>query len=386
MTSQPYKLVVLDANYYWTQQLFSHCSNFTEVLLLRPHDFRTFHKLYGSYFTDSQPQLIANNVWQQRICCPPGWLFHYWWLTAQYFSHLIKKFQGQASLIFVFTYPYYYSLAKQLQAFSIYYNIDDYTDYWPGRQAQTQFIEQQAVKYADLIFCVSQYRADYFQQTYANKSQQIIHIPHGCSLEFMVNQPLTTPLNLPKELQNFKKYRGAIAGYIGTLSDRFDFHYLAQVATLLPQVTFLLGGLLPQITDGSAEWWQGVEQVKHLANVHFIGVVPHHRLGEYLQSFDVLIAIYTLCNFNLNACPTKLWDYMGTSLPIVSNNVVPEINLWKHVLLIANHPIEFAENIKLALKGVDQNASRRLEIAHSHTWADQARKLKQQLEAMKVLT
>jgi hypothetical protein len=38
-----------------------------------------------------------------------------------------------------------------------------------------------------------------------------------------------------------------------------------------------------------------------------------------LNSFDVLLMSYSECNFNTNACPAKLWDYLGTLLPIVAN-------------------------------------------------------------------
>ncbi len=41
---QRFKLVVLDANFYWTAQLFSACAEFADVLLLRSIDFRAFRQ------------------------------------------------------------------------------------------------------------------------------------------------------------------------------------------------------------------------------------------------------------------------------------------------------------------------------------------------------
>lgn len=370
--TQRFKLVVLDANFYWTEQLFSACSEFADVLLLRPMDFRAFRQHYGSYFIDLKPKLISEGVWEQRICCPPGWLFHYWSLTERFFVSIIRQFQDNHPLIFAFNYPYYHGLAKRLDAYSIYYSIDDYSHYWAGREAQTEQVEKLAIAQASLIICVSDYRANYLKQTCPAQSDRIFQLPHGCTSAFMVDQPLAEPKNLPPELQAYSR---PVAGYIGALSDRFDFYYLAQVAAQLPDVTFILGGNLPRVEDGSALWWQGVELARNLPNVHFIDRVAHDRLGEYLQSFDVLLMPYSQCNFNLNACPTKLWDYMGTSRQVVANNVVPEVNLWSDVLLIAENPDDFADKLKFALANRSWKSAERLAIAKSHTWQMQSEKL-----------
>lgn len=380
--SERYKLVVLDANFYWTEQLFSAYSDFADILLLRPLDFRAFRKQYGSYFIDFQPQPLSPGVWEQRICFPPGWLFHYWPLTQRLLVSLIKRFQGSSSLVFVFNYPYYYSLLEKLKAYSIYYNIDDYRHYWPSRESQTPAVEKLAVARADLTLCVAHYRYEYLRKECPTKAHQIIHLPHGCSPEFMVDNPLCLSEPL---LANFQGYSRPLAGYIGALTYRFDFNYLARVAEKLPDVTIILGGNIPQQTDGSAEWWQGVEAVRKLPNVHFIGRVPHKQLGQYLQSFDVLLMPYSLCNFNINACPTKLWDYMGTSLPIVANNVVPEVNLWRNVILVSENSDEFVKNIRFALTNRSWRSQERWEIAQDNTWARQAQKLYCMLEEQECL-
>jgi len=365
------KIVVLDANFYWTEALYSACSEFADVLLLRPVDFRTFKRRYGGYFIDLQPKPVSQGVWEQRICCPPGWLFHYWFLTRRFFAFLTRQFQGQDSLIFVFNFPHYHDLINDIKATSIYYSIDDYENYWEGRQEQTKAKEELAITKSDLVLCVSDYRANLFKQKFLAKSEHILYLPHGCSPNFMVDHPLITPQPLPESIKQLSR---PIAGYIGALNYRFDFNYLVQVAEKLLDVTFILGGDLPQSNEGSEEWWFGVEKAKQLSNVHFIGRVSHSNLGQYLQSFDVLLMLYSDCEFNLNACPTKLWDYMGTSLPIVTNNVVPEVNLWENLLLVSSDPDSFASNVRLALANPKWQSAERLETAKAHTWERQAQK------------
>ncbi|MEH2424109.1 MAG: glycosyltransferase [Nostoc sp.] len=377
LQSRRLKLAVLDANFYWTEQMFSACHEFADVLLLRPVDFRTFKKRYGRYFIDIQPQLISEGIWEQQLCCPPGWLFHYWPLTRRFFTYLIRQFQGNNSLIFVFNYPYYYSLLNELKGYSIYYSMDNYHDYWPGRELQTIAVEKLAIAQADMTLCVAHYRASLLRQQCSSQADHIVHIPHGCSPNFIVEQPVSRPNPLPKQLQDYSR---PIAGYIGTLIYRFDFNYLAQIAEQIPDITIILGGLIPQPSDGSNEWWKGVNKVRCLPNVHFLGSVPHHLVGEYLQSFDVLLMPYSQCDFNLNACPMKLWDYMGTSLPIVANDVVPEVNQWSDLILISKNPEHFATNVRFALANPDWRSHQRLEIAKAHTWQLQAQKLYHLLE------
>ncbi len=382
-SSKQNKLVVLDANFYWSEQLFSAYDEFADILLIRPVDFRAFKKRYGSYFVDTVPQQIDTHIWEQRICCPPGWLFHYWPLTQQFLKQAIHKFQGQDSLIFAFSYPYYAALAESLDSYSIYYAIDDYQDYWPRRQAQTVTQEERAIAIANLTLCTAKHRLQQFQKLHPAYIERIIHIPHGCSSRFLVDDVLKAPRKMPEVLRQTHPIKRPVAGYAGALNYRFDFGFLATVATQLPQVTFVLGGKPPIEADGSADWWKGAELCKKLSNIRFIGFVPHHQLGTYLQSFDVLLMVYSNCNFNTNACPTKLWDYMGTSLPIVANSAVPEVSLWQNVLHVAPTTQQYEGAILKALTNPSWKAAERLKIARANTWKAQARKLHSAITSFK---
>ncbi len=49
------------------------------------------------------------------------------------------------------TYPHYLHLRDQLAAdVTLYYNIDDYTLYWPSNAAQVRCLERQMVQCADV--------------------------------------------------------------------------------------------------------------------------------------------------------------------------------------------------------------------------------------------
>lgn len=372
-----HRIAVLDANFYWAEQLYSAYAEYADVLLLRPVDFRAFKRRYGKYFIDTHPQPTSAHIWEQRICCPPGWLFYYWPLTQFFLYRAIRRFQADGSLTFVFSYPYYAGLARALNTYSIYYAIDDYQDYWPKRQAQTIAQEKQAIATASLTLCAAKHRLQHLQMLYPEHAERIVHIPHGCSPRFIADQVLEAPQLLPSTLQKYgiDSNKRPIAGYIGALNYRFDFSFLAAVAKQMPELTFVLGGKLPSISDGSVDWWQGVERCKALSNIRFIGFVPHEQLGAYLQSFDVLLMLYSKCSFNQNACPTKLWDYMGTSRPIVANSAVPEVLLWQDLFHVVQTPQQYVMAIRNALAEPSWQANERLSTAQSNTWKDQSRKL-----------
>jgi glycosyltransferase involved in cell wall biosynthesis len=368
------KIVVLDGNFYCTKQLFCQLSDVADILLLNPQYAQHFYKIHGHYSVDLRSRQIDDYVWQQDICLPKGWINCFWPLSEAVLILAIKGFCDAENSILVSSYPQYATIAKKLKMSSIYYNFDDYSYHFPKHMGKINHLEVAAVKQADLTICTALHRAKHLQTNIPEKSAQIHHLPNGCSPQFMVDAVLSSPKVLPVDLPGVKH---PIAGYIGTLSNGFDFDYLHKVAINMPEVTFLLGGSLPQASEaGSVEWWQGYLQAKTLPNIHFLGYIPHEQISNFMQSFDVLLMCYSVSKFNQSICPTKLWDYMGTSRPIVSNNVVPEVNLWQDVILVANNPDEYREHIYRALKEPLWKAEQRLKIAHQHTWSNLGLKLR----------
>jgi glycosyltransferase involved in cell wall biosynthesis len=358
------KLVVLDANAFWTEQLFRHCGRFAEVLLLKPRDFRAHRQFTNTSRSDPAPHPSGERIWERSLSMPPGWMVSLWPWVQRRITGVIRSFTGKEPFTLVLTYPQYRGLIPALRpALSVYYNLDDYRDNWPGRETQVPVWEGELVELADNTVCISSHRASVLRQQYPAKAGHIHHIPIGCTPEFMaisVRGPSPSTLAaLPRPL----------VGYIGALNWRFDYVLLADVAQQLPDVTFALGGTPPVETDGDSAWREGLQRARNLPNVHFLGWVDHARLGEFLNSFDVLFMSYNRCNFNTNACPAKLWDSLGTGKPIVANDANPETLLWREVIHIGETAAAFAEKLRLALLGEPAGLrQRRLAIAQEHTW------------------
>ena len=292
-------------------------------------------------------------------------MFSLWPLAERSIAKHIRHFAGQDPLVLIIVYPQYRSIIQRLgPALSVYYNLDDYSDNWPRRSHALANWEEETVVNADVTICIAQHRTEKLQTRVPEKVRDIFHLPLGCTPEFMAGS--TSDWKIPDAL---RKIRRPMAGHIGALNFRFDFEFLSDAAEQLPDVSFVIGGDLPSERDGNASWWSGYKRARKLPNVHFIGWIEHAQLGDFLQSFDVLVMPYSECTFNVNACPAKLWDNLGSGRPIIANEANPETLRWREIVRIGRTPSGFAEEIRSALRRDSvEDRQRRLEIAHAHTW------------------
>lgn len=377
------KLVVLDANAFWTEQLFRQCGRFADVLLLKPRDFRAHRAATGSWLSENKPRQLGERLWEQKLSMPPGWMFRLWPLAQRKFARAIRDWTSKhdpGSTTLVLTYPQYRCMIPALKpARVVYYNFDDYRDNWPGHGADVPQWERELVEQTDVTVCIADYRARFLREQHPAKAAKIFHLPIGCTPEFMAVDADEPKPARPAKLAQMS---GPVVGHIGALNWRFDYAFLAEVAAKLPQVNFVLGGKPPVETEGDAGWAAGLRAARACRNVHFIGWVAHGELAQHLKFFDALFMCYSVCNFNRNACPAKLWDYLGSGRLVIANERNPETLLWREVMKVAAMPENFAATIQAALADDPRPArARRLEVAREHTWDKLAARLLPMLTA-----
>lgn len=358
-------ICVLDANAYWTEQLFKRCTRFAEVLLLKPLDFRSHCRSRKRFRGDRSLRPVGDHLWEQYFSMPPGWFVELWRFCQLRLARAVCSFVGDQPLILVITYPQYRSLLRELRPnCGIYYNFDDYRDNWPRYSMRVPDWEAEAVRLAHLTICIARYRANTLRQQHAALSDRIHHLPIGCTPEFMSDSVGAGAWCTPPSVARLRR---PVVGYVGALNRRFDFGFLAEVAVTMPDVTFALGGRV--LEDGPPSWRIGLRKARKLENVKFLGWIEHNQLGAYLNAFDALFMCYSECNFNLNACPAKLWDYLGTGKPIVANAANPETLLHAEVIHCEATPVDFGARLRFALTHEPTHLrTRRLQIAREHTW------------------
>ena len=159
-----------------------------------------------------------------------------------------------------------------------------------------------------------------------------VHIPNGVDLKMFGKK-----LNKPKYYSNLSKPIAVFSGFPGHW---FDMVLVNKTALRFPHIEFVMIGPFSKKLRRSSP-----------VNVHFIGVLPHQELPAYLQHADVGIIPFRLDareSFVDYIHPLKLYEYLASSLPVVSTfwEELAQIN---SPALLAHSEDEFAEKIEVAL-------------------------------------
>jgi glycosyltransferase involved in cell wall biosynthesis len=105
-----------------------------------------------------------------------------------------------------------------------------------------------------------------------------------------------------------------IVVYTGNLQVNRGIHYIIEIATLNPQLLFVLAG-------GKASDRERVEEEcrsSGIDNIRFLGQLPHAEVPSLLNSADVLLAMWSAEVPTIRYCsPLKVFEYMASGRPAV---------------------------------------------------------------------
>ncbi len=363
----PLALAVADANWFTTENLFAELDRpGTSTLLLKCIDY------YNALRRDARPWAwgrslseTAPNHWRRDLVLPSGWMkrFPTWGMRPirRSIDGWRRRFAPDGPLALVMTYPHYLYLRDQVRPdVQVYFNIDDYSQYWPRCADRVNALEVQAVREADLTVCVSRLRADGLRAAVPEAAGKVRHLPHGAPSASLGPGPFLEPAHPPDDLARIP---GPRLGYVGSLEDRIDWDLLARLADALPSCSIVLVGRLGSGPPGA---WQA-DRRRCLAkpNVHALDWRHQHEIARYNAAFDVCLIPYRADHpFNRVCCPTKIMDYMATGRPIVSTPL-PECLLYEDLFDVAEDAEAFIEAAhRLVRSGRDDERSER-RFAHA---------------------
>ena len=135
-------------------------------------------------------------------------------------------------------------------------------------------------------------------------ARELRHFPHGVDWKrFAYSQA-------PKPLEYFK-LTGPIALYVGSIEGWFDYELLANAASKLPHLSFVIIGPYHQ-----EQLFSGI------SNIHLLGPRPYNEIPAYLQWADVGLIPFSMgmqykkLVDGIN--PIKLYEYLAAGLPVIS--------------------------------------------------------------------
>jgi hypothetical protein len=370
-TGRRLALAVADANWYTTENLFREVErDDVATLLLTCCDYYNAWRrgqppwAWGRGLTRRGPAL-----WQRDHVLPSGWMkrFPSWGMRPIGRSILDwrDEYVPDGRLALVMTYPHYLYLRDLVRPDrQVYFNIDDYSQYWPRAARRVNELERRAVREADLTACVSRLRADELRAAVPEAADRIRHLPHGFPTSSLAEHPWERPAPAPDDLAALPR---PILGYVGSLEDRVDWALLTRLSESLPRASIVVVGR--PASRGQGPWYDDCRRFLARPNVHALGWRPQELIHDYNRAFDVCLIPYRADHpFNRASSPTKIMDYMGTGRPIVST-ALPECQLYDHLFHVADSAEGFVDSVRSILdaQSDDGRAAQRFDWARDHT-------------------
>ncbi|HEY2156828.1 MAG TPA: glycosyltransferase [Isosphaeraceae bacterium] len=367
-TAQQVALAVADANWFTTENLFREAPGArARTLLLNCIDYNNALRrglppwAWGRPLRQSGPA-----QWRRDLVLPSGWMKKFPRLGMRPIARSILRWRAEHAPVgrfaLVMTYPHYLYLRDQVRPDrQVYFNVDDYAQYWPRHAREIERLERQAVREADLTVCVSRLRAEQLREAVPEAAARIRHLPHGAPTSSLTPTPLDRPDGPPAAIAHLPR---PLLGFVGSLGDRVDWSLLAGLAQSEPTGSVVLVGRIDGERPGA--WEADRERCLALGNVHHVPWLPQEAIAAYNRAFDVCLIPYLVDHpFNRVSCPTKIMDYMATGRPVVTT-ALPECRLYHHLFDVAETPGEFVAAVRsLVARGSDDGRS-----AERHAFAE----------------
>ncbi len=254
------------------------------------------------------------------------------------------------------------------EKFVIYDAMDDWAAFSVTGGKHLIDNENAVVERADIVLAVSRKLYDKHRQL--NKNTYLV--PNGVDTHYFGR----ARTHVKNESDVLYRYRGRkIVGYVGGIHDWVDVDLVVETAKLLPEMVFVLIG--PALKTLQPKF-DGVD------NIIYLGPRPYSELIQFVSYFKVGIIPFKLNLLNESTNPIKLYEYLGTGLPVVSTGMQEVVcHAADGVVYIADEPEAFAGKIIEAVAVADDNKqiAERLKIAERNSWASRAEMLLKLIDA-----
>lgn len=242
-------------------------------------------------------------------------------------------------------------LARGLRDNFIYEVYDDYTrDFATGRLLhEVEAREHEACKNAKWVFFTAKELAERKQEHCSRFST----IGNGVNFEAFERYRID---GVEPETDTARKS----VGYLGNLSDFFDWDLMLHVATALPDVDFHFHG---PIESCRLSHKAGViESLKGLPNTQFSGRVTRDQGAAAIARYDALVIPFVVNEAMHAVNPLKLWEYLAAGKPVLSSRM-RAIEQYGDLVLFPDTPEEWVEFTRRAIDKPPEPSLREASIA-----------------------
>lgn len=159
-----------------------------------------------------------------------------------------------------------------------------------------------------------------------------------------------------------------VAGYLGNLSDFFDWSLMHDLCVALPDVDFVLHGQIE--AEKLGEYRAVHAAMTRLPNVTFTGRVGRELGAAAVARYDVLLIPFVINEAMHAVNPLKLWEYYATGRPVVTTPM-DAIREREPLAITAVGVEEWVAAIRRCLEGdaaAAEAVTARIARAEQHRW------------------
>ncbi|MBI5806583.1 glycosyltransferase [candidate division TA06 bacterium] len=273
------------------------------------------------------------------------------------FSKLPKGFKPD---VFWASLPFDALWLKCFKEYKLIYDCSEqFSEFDNWRNIKKSIIEwdNQLTKEADQVFVQTEYLRDI--KTPLNKN--IAVMPNAVDEKVF---SLITDGDLYNSLKDIPK---PVLGYVGSINYRLDLELIKAIAKEKPDWSIVLVG--NKSLDAQIDWPK---------NVYFIDGMEYTQMPGTIASFDVCLLPHLANKLVDSESPIKLFDYMATGKPIVSQNLAG-VRPYKDYVYLAENKDQFIAAIEKALKEDETSQTKRKEYGLTQNWDNRVNQIKDYL-------
>lgn len=244
----------------------------------------------------------------------------------------LHRVQAGPVQFWAFTPDVAYLLGKFGEQKTVYYCVDDHSQFTGYNREQVLRDEAELCRRADLVVTTSMA----LQEARQPHNPNTVLVPHGVDYDHF-SRAFKEDLPAPADIAAIPHPR---LGFFGLLRDWVDLDLLAEVARRRPDWHIVLLG------DSTVD----LTPFRSLPNMHFLGRKPYADLPAYCRQFDVGLIPFKINDLTRAVNPIKLREYLAAGLPVVSTPL-PEVKVYGPSVNVAEGPEAFAQGVSNGLNG-----------------------------------
>jgi hypothetical protein len=303
------KLHVIDGNCSWVRSCVDALPEEWSVRHYRIYSPHWFPNGWSDWQRCFRSQSLSDRI--DEIFVPvPGWNRFPRISRRILFSALRRG--GGGGNHYLFTFPFYSGVAQAIKdaepRAKLAYWAHDAFAFYDYPEGYIEKHEKRIIPLCDLHFAMAPLLIKDYATRFPGVRFELLR--DAVSASFLERRDAVAP----PRLREIVKLGRPVVGAIGQINRSYDWDLLEAAARAHRQTQFVFLGSLFEEGDLTTR----IRRFFEWPNVHWIGVVPHEELPDWMSGFDICLSPLAANAHNHRRDPLRTYDYLTTRAPIYS--------------------------------------------------------------------